>query len=90
MTTYTAFTPTAQAAWQFQPTLDGNTYTVIATWNIYRQDYYISIYDLSGNMIVMLPLIGSPPDSDINLVAGYFTTSTLVFRVSTQQFEVTP
>jgi hypothetical protein len=28
--------------------------------------------------------------NDINLVAGYFNTSTLVFRASTNQFEVNP
>jgi hypothetical protein len=27
---------------------------------------------------------------DVNLAAGYFNTSTLVFRQSTQQFEITP
>lgn len=163
MTTYFAFQPTAQQVFSFQPTLDGATYNVAVLWNFAAQRWYLRIQDLSGNLIVYRPLIGSPPttllsnlswtngvvtatapgrmgyrlgqgvtltisgaspdalngvfpctvtspttftyplgsdpgqilatgswSSDINLVAGFFTTSTLVFRASTQQFEVKP
>ena len=163
MTTYYDFTPTAQAPFQFQPTLDGQTYSIFVTWNLYGQRYYVNVYDLSGNLIVALPVIGSPSSksiggsswsdgrvtigtitphffkigatlnltvagmepilyngifsmlvtsaneltyslasdpgapttlgsvgADINLLGGYFNTSTLVFRAPTNQFEVTP
>lgn len=163
MTTYYDFTPNAQAPFQFQPTLDGQTYSAFVTWSLFGQRYYLNLYDLSGNPIVALPSIGSPtakalgganwsggevtlgtvnphffkigttleltvsgmtPDAyngtfsmlavspneltypltsdpgtpttlgsvgmNVNLVGGYFSTSTLVFRESTNQFEVAP
>lgn len=163
MTTITPFTPSTTAAFQFQPVLDGETYNAIITWNVYGQRYYISVYDLNGNLIFNLPLVGSPdglqiqtmawaagvvtavvqtphglpigsttvisisgstPDAyngtfsvlvtspnafsyqlvddpgldtaagtafkNVNLAGGYFETSTLVFRNTSQQFEVNP
>lgn len=93
--TTTSFTPTALTLFQFQATLDGALYNVITTWNIYRagiQDsgWYINVYDQSNNRIVTTPLIGSPAEIPINLVAGYFKTSSLVFYEATQTFVVTP
>lgn len=71
-------------------TLDGNAYTLTATWNIYRGDWYITLTDGSGNTIVNQPLIGSPPNANIYLAPGIFQTSTLVYRESTGNFEQTP
>ena len=71
-------------------TLDGVSYSLIAMWNLYRGDWYISLIDQSGNLIVNQPLIGSPPDSNIYLAPGAFTTSTLLYRVSTGNFEIGP
>lgn len=90
MTTFTDFSPSVAGPFQFEPELDGQTYSVIVTWNVYSQRWYVNIYDLSGNLIVSIPNIGSPLNHDINLVAGYFTTSTLIFRQANQQFEVNP
>ena len=163
MTTFYPFTPNNQAPFQFSPTLDGDVYNVRVTWSLFGRRYYINVYDLSRNLIVSLPMIGSPsafnlsslswvnglviattavphgylvnsttelivsgasPDAyngtvsafiidqstfqydvtqdpgpatvagsvvfDIDLVAGYFTTSTLVFRQDANQFEVNP
>lgn len=163
MATITPFVPNPQTPFQFSPTLDGNVYTVVITWNLFAQRFYFNLYQLDGTLVVSLPLIGSPdgvqleglewsrskaiatlplpnnyrpgdtarltvagcsPDAyngiyqcliqnssvlnyslsadpgpatvlgtvvyNINLVAGYFNTSTLVFRQSSQQFEVTP
>jgi hypothetical protein len=89
MTTIFPFAPTQQGPFQFQPTLDGTTYTGVVTWNLFGQRYYLSLYALDGTRIFTLPLIGSPLDYDISLTAGYFT-STLVFRQASQQFEVNP
>jgi hypothetical protein len=89
MPTIIAFTPTPQAPFQFQPTLDGNSYNATVTWNVYGQRWYVNLVDGFGDLIFCLPLIGSPPDYDISLTAGYFA-STLVFRQALQQFEVTP
>jgi hypothetical protein len=90
MTTYTDFTPTATQNFQFQPTLDGVVYTCLVTWNVSAQRWYISCYTLSGQLVVSMALVGSPVHYDINLFGAYFTSSKLVFRQGTQQFEVTP
>ena len=71
-------------------TLDGLSYTLTAMWNFYRGDWYITLTDGSGNIIINQPLIGSPPNSDIYLAPGIFSSSTLVYRVSTGNFEQTP
>lgn len=59
MTTYTPFLPTATAAFQFQPTLDGAPYTLIVTWGLAGQRWYVNLYDQNGVRIVTLPLIAS-------------------------------
>lgn len=75
---------------QSQVTLDGVSYSLQAKWNFYRGGWYVSLIDQSGNVVVNQPLIGSPPGSDIYLFPGFFTASTVVYRVSTSQFEVSP
>lgn len=91
MTTVIQFQPSALTAFQFQPTLDGDIYAAIVTWNLYGQRYYVNLSALDGTLIFAIPLIGSlpAPDSGISLTAGYFT-STLVFRQQSQTFEVNP
>lgn len=89
MATFVAFAPTPQAPFEFQATLDGSVYTVVVTWNIFGRRYYVNVYALDQTLIVALPMIGSPDDYDISLVAGYFA-STLVFRQANAQFEINP
>lgn len=60
MTTYTDFVPSNVAPFTFQPELDGTIYTVAVTWNLFGRRYYVSCYDLSGNLVFAVPLIGSP------------------------------
>ena len=81
------FQPSEAAPFQFQAELDGATYTVLVTWNISGQRFYVNIFDQTATRILTLPLIGSPSDRAISLTAGYFTTS-LVFRQATQTFEI--
>lgn len=88
MTTY-LFAPSPTAPFQFQPTLDGEVYHVVVTWNLFGQRYYVNVMTTSGALVLCLPMIGSPPDYDISLTAGYFT-STLVWRPSAGWFEVLP
>jgi hypothetical protein len=164
MTTYFPMPSNPQASFQFSPTLDGQQYTAIVTWNLEGQRYYLNLYDLSNNLITCRARVGSPggfplqslswsggivtattvtphgyppasfvtlsitgaaPDGfnvqnaqcyvtgpstftyavstapgaatmfgaasrDIDLVGGYFETSTMVFREGTQNFEVAP
>jgi len=41
-------------------------------------------------LIVTNPVVASPDNFDINLVFGYFQTSKLVYRASSNNFEITP
>lgn len=84
------FNPSVKANFQFQCTLDNQQYTIIVTWNMFGQRYYLNCYDNNANRIFTLPLIGSTDVNDINLAGGYFLSSTLVFRASTQNFEINP
>lgn len=74
---------------EFQADFDGDTYNVIVTWSIYGERYYVTIFNTSNVRVLTIPLIGSPDDYDISLTAGYFT-STLVYRESSRQFEISP
>lgn len=82
-----AFTPSATANFQFQATFDGVAYNVIVTWSLYGLRYYVNIYTTQGALVACVPLIESPDNRDISMTAGYFTT-TLVYRASLNQFEV--
>ena len=84
--TITPFVST-QGVFQFQATLDGESYNVSVPWNFYAQRWYVSVFDQFNVRVLTLPLIGSPDDYDISLTAGYFTTK-MVFRASSQSFEV--
>lgn len=67
MTTTFQFSPSQQAPFQFQPTLDGATYNAIVTWNLFGQRYYVSLYTLDGTLVFNLPLIGS--EGAVNLAS---------------------
>lgn len=84
-----AFAPTATAPFQFQPILDGDVYTGIVTWNVYGRRWYLNLYALNGTRVLTIPAVQSPDNYDISLTAGYFT-SKMVFRASSNSFEVTP
>ena len=90
MTTFVQFNPSPYANFQFNPELDGTSYTATCTWNTYSSRYYINIYYNYGTLIVTNPLIASPDDFDINLVYGYFQISKLVYRASSNNFEISP
>lgn len=84
------FNPQSNQNFTFNPVLDGVNCVAVCTYNIYAQRYYISIYDTARTLIVINPVIASPDDYDINLIYGYFDTSTLIYRESSNVFEVTP
>lgn len=69
MTTIYPFEPSPQAPFQFQPTLDGQQYSVVVPWNVTGQRYYLNVFDLAGNRIVTIPLIGSPDVLEIRALA---------------------
>ncbi|MDR6421271.1 hypothetical protein J2801_003559 [Paraburkholderia phenoliruptrix] len=90
-TTLIAFSPNNSASPPFSTTvtLDGVSYQLIVTWNIAGQRWYASLQDQSGNVIWYGALIGSPLNYDILLAPGIFTTSTLLYRADTGNFEIT-
>ena len=86
--TYVPFNFSPYTPFQFQCTLDAELYTVIVTWNLFSQRWYFTLYDSGQNVILLMPVISSAPGANQNLVAGYFT-DTLVYRNSSNQFEIT-
>ena len=90
VTTYTQFQPAINQNFSFQPTLDGQQYNVIATWSLFGQRWIVNVYSLNGTWIMSKPLVASPDGYDVNIIAGYFTVSTLVYRASTGNMEVAP
>lgn len=92
MATVTLFQPTSTQVFSFTPTLDGQQYSLIVTWNLAGARWYINLYTLDGVLILCRALIASPADdpAGIDLVEGYFATSRLVFREDTKNFEVAP
>ena len=92
MTTLIPFQPNNSASPPFSVTvtLDSTSYQLVVTWNLAGQRWYASLQDQSGNTVWMGALIGSPLNSNIYLALGIFTTSTLLYRADTGNFEITP
>jgi len=90
MTTYVPFSQPASQPMQFNATFDGNKYVVQVPWSLFGQRYYVAIYDQSSNLILYIPRIASTLTNNINLLNGYFTTSTLIWRAQTNNFEISP
>lgn len=90
MTTYIQFTPNNDATppFSFNCTLDGDVYEIQLWWNVYGQRWYINCYDTNGTRIRTEPLIGSPDSGDIPMLPGLFSENTLVYRESSNNFEV--
>ena len=80
-TTYIDFVPSAVQAPNFQVTLDGENYTVIVTWNLQAQRYYINIYTLGSDLVLCEALVGSAIGVDLESVSwdnGFVTLTTNV------------
>lgn len=61
MTVFVDFVPVPTGAFQFRATLDGSVYNCTVTWNIYRQDWYINVFEMNGTRVFTQPLVPSPP-----------------------------
>lgn len=90
MTTYVPFTPNARNPFSFPATLDGSSYTMQVTWLAAGNRWYLTCIGQGNALVFYKALIGSPDTGNINNVAGYFIANTVVFRVSTQTFEIGP
>lgn len=73
----------------FSPVLDGDVYTCQMKWNIASQRWYLQISDSSDNTIMNTAVVGSTSSGGINLIAGVFTTTTMIWREKNGQIEVT-
>ncbi|QGZ66267.1 hypothetical protein [Paraburkholderia acidisoli] len=92
MTTLVALTlnNSASPPFSYVFTLDSASYTGSVTWNVYAQRWYFTLQDQLANVVWNGPLVGSPLDYDIPLAPGIFTTSTILWREDTGNFEVSP
>jgi hypothetical protein len=80
MTIFTDFAPTATAPFRFIPVLDGKPHTLIVTWGLAGQRWYVNLYDQTGALVFYLPLIGS---------TSAIETSSLTWDVTTQLVTIT-
>lgn len=91
MTTLIAFQPTtSNPPFAVPVTLDNATYNLTCRWNLYRTGWYYQLIDQNQNVVINAALVGSPIGYNIYLAPGLFTTSTLLYRADTGNFEVSP
>jgi hypothetical protein len=81
VTTYFNFQPPALGApvFEFQPTLDGQSYTASVPWLLFGQRWYLSLRALNGTLIFFRSLIGSPPGRALQTLSwqnGYVSATT--------------
>lgn len=81
------FTPNPQQKFQFQAVLDGAQHTLIVSWNMAAERYYISAYTTQGELVVSSPMVGSPAGYDIPVFGSVFNSS-VVYREDSSQFEI--
>lgn len=82
--------PTQAPPFQVNVTLDNVAYSLTAMWNFASQRWYASLVDASGNVAWYGAMIGSPLGYDIPLAPGVFTTSQILYREDSGNFEITP
>lgn len=64
MTTF-PFTPSPLQNQTFNPTLGGQTYTAVVTWNLFGQRWYLNLNDSNGNLIISTALVASQDPQQI-------------------------
>ena len=88
MTITIAFNPDGKTPFSFQATVGGAKLFATVPYNLYANRFYVRLTDGQGRIVSYVPLIGSPDGFDINLALP-FAPGSLVYRVSTNQFEAT-
>jgi hypothetical protein len=87
VTTTFNFQPSVVQPFQFSPVLDGQTYTAIITWNLFRgpnnatQGYFLNLYSLDGTLIVCRALVGS----DVGLTVQSLAWANGIVTVTTSE-----
>ncbi|ENC7539748.1 hypothetical protein ABK178_004278 [Salmonella enterica subsp. enterica serovar Brandenburg] len=87
MTTLIPFKPDGRGPFQFTARIGEYEIFARVPFNLYANRYYLELKDSSGEVLVYTPLIASPDGYDINLALP-FALGKLIFRESTNQFEV--
>lgn len=91
MTQYVSFTPSAIQPFAFNATLDGEQHLVTVTWSLFGRRWYFNVFALDGTVVVTnYPLSGSPPSTNINLIAAWFKQSVMVYRPELAQIIIDP
>lgn len=86
MMTKISFTPSDDGNFNFTASIGGQTFFISISYNRYSNRHYVQITDTNSVVVIFTPLVGSPDDYDINLALPYAPGS-LVYRVSTKNFE---
>ncbi|EPD1271069.1 hypothetical protein ACR6AX_001226 [Escherichia coli] len=87
MNTFIPFKPDGEKPFKFKFRMGGEILFARVPFNLYANRYYLELKNSSGEVIVYTPLIASPDGYDINLALP-FAPRKLIFRESTNQFEV--
>lgn len=77
----------------FQATLDGGVYSCTVYWLYFGQRSYISIQNQFGTTVLNTALVGSSSTAGVkpvNIIAGYFVTSTMYYYPANQTLIFTP
>lgn len=82
------FKPNGSEPFSFQATVGGAKLFGTVPYNQYANRYYLKLTDGQGRDVCFVPLIGSSDDFDINLALPC-SPGTLIYRVSSNQFEAT-
>jgi len=69
MTSYFPFQSSRSSAPLFMPTLDGQVYQCIVTWNIFGQRYYVNCYDGSGVRVFTVPMLETSAGHNIQMMS---------------------
>lgn len=88
--TVVPFRPSLLTPFTFQAVTAAATYTVIITWSLAGQRWYFNLFTLSGVLVASMAMVGSPPNYGTDLAYGQIAPATIIFRVSTGNFEVNP
>lgn len=59
MTQIFRFNPSNTVAPSFNPMLDDTPYTVVVTWNVSAQRFYVNVYAIDGTLVCSVPLVES-------------------------------
>lgn len=75
------FSPISNASppFAFSAQFDGASYSVQTQWNVFRQGWYVWVYDENGGLTICHPLVSGGNVMSINLCPGVFQSSTLVY-----------